>query len=153
MSPRFGAVVATLGCVLFLACGTVDVGQNFQFAEVVYDQNYFYCKVEPMLMQEQCGPGATGTDPPNGCHYNVTPFRLQQHDPVPCTGVVPKSTAVPTEAQNNYQAAEREMSPDPDRAALLNRPTQRAAHPRQIFPLSGPQADLIRSWATQFSSQ
>jgi hypothetical protein len=144
--------LATVGSVLVTACGTVDPGSDFQFAEIIYDPNFFYCKVEPMLMQEQCGPGQSG-DPANGCHYNVTTFRLQPHDPVPCTGVVPKSASVPAEAQNNYQAAEREMSPDPDRAPLLNRPTARAAHPRQIIDPNGPQADLIRQWATRYSSQ
>jgi hypothetical protein len=140
---------------LGVACGgTVDPGENFQFAQVVYDQNYFYCKVEPMLIEQSCGPGKSGTDAPNGCHENVTPFRLTPHASVPiaCNGLVP-TTRIPAEAQSNYEAAAREMSAEPDRAPLLNRPTRRAAHPRQIFDAKSAQADVIRQWATKYTSQ
>lgn len=145
-----------LFAVFGAACGTVDPGQDFQFAEVVYDQNYFYCKVEPMLTLEGCGPGKSGTDAANGCHENVTSFRLTPHkpnEPVPCKGIVPVGLNIPSEARSNYEAAAREMSPEPDRAPLLNRPTRRAAHPRQIFDPKSPQADVIRQWATKYTSQ
>ena len=151
MSLRSAVVWVALPFVLD-GCGTIDPGSDFQFATVTYDQNFFYCKVEPMLVAEQCGPGQSGTDPPNGCHYNVTTFHLQQHDPIACKGIVP-SGGVPSAAQSNYQAAEREMSPDPERAPLLERPTEQAAHPRQIFPPMSMEADLIRQWANQYSSQ
>jgi len=133
-------------------CGTVDPGSDFQFAEVVYDQNFFYCKVEPMLVKESCGPGKAGTDASGGCHEAVTPFRLTPHAPVKCSGIVP-SVAIPAEAQANYEAAAREMAPDPDRAALFNRPTRKAAHPRQIFAPNTPEAQVIRDWATKYTSQ
>jgi hypothetical protein len=140
--------------MVLAACGTVDPGQNFQFAEVVYDQNFFYCKVEPMLMQEQCGAGPSGSN--SGCHFDIAGFHLldhPDHQPVPCNGLVPEQDKVTNEAQSNYQAAELQMSPDPERAPLLNRPTQRAAHPLKLFDANSPQADLIRQWATQYSSQ
>jgi len=141
--------------LLGVSCGgTIDPGEDFQFAEVVYDQNYFYCKVEPMLMdpQQSCGPGKSGTDAPNGCHENVTPFRLTPHPPIACNGIIPTGN-VPPAAQSNYEAAAREMAIEPDSAPLLNRPTRRAAHPRQIFDLKSAQADLIRNWATKYTSQ
>jgi hypothetical protein len=58
-----------------------------------------------------------------------------------------------SESLGNWAAASREMSTDPNRAALLLRPTAKAIHPRQIFPDKSPQADLIRQWATRYSSQ
>jgi hypothetical protein len=149
VSPRVGALVT----VLVLGCGTVNPGQDIQFAEITYDQAYFYCQVEPMLFAQGCGPGKSGTDPASGCHFNVTTFRLTQHDPVPCQGSNPTDLAVPEAAQSNYQAAAREMSPDSSRAPLLNRPTKQAAHPRKIFDTNSPQADLIRKWATKYTSQ
>lgn len=150
------SVARLVACgALASACGgTVDPGADFQFAEVVYDQNFFYCKVEPMLIQQGCGPGKPGTDAAGGCHEAVTPFRLTSHatQPVSCTGLVPNG-AVPSEAQANYEAAAREMTPDPDRAPLFNRPTRRAAHPRQIFDENSPAAKIIRDWATKYTSQ
>jgi hypothetical protein len=151
VSAPVQALSALLG-VVAVACGTVAPGQDIQFAEVAYDQNYFYCKVEPMLIEQGCGPGGSG-DVASGCHYNVTTFRLTKHDPVPCQGVVPRSLSVPAGAESNYQAAAREMSPDPERAPLLNRPTRKAAHPRQIFADKTPQAAIIREWATKYTSQ
>ena len=149
LSDACSLVLATLG----VACGTVDPGEDFQFAQIVYDQNFFYCTVEPMLVREGCGPGKSGTDAPNGCHQNVTPFRLTSHAPVPCTGIVPKDLSIPAEARANYEAAAREMSPDPNFAPLLNRPTRKAAHPRQIFDPSSPEAKIIRDWANKYTSQ
>jgi len=132
------------------ACGTVDPGADFQFASVVYDQNYFYCRVEPVLFSQNCGPGDASES--GGCHFNVTPFRLTQHDPIPCNGSVPTGR-IPAEAQDNYAAASRQMSPDPDQADLLNRPLKKERHPRQIFDENSPEADVIRAWATQFTSR
>lgn len=145
---------AALG-VAFLGCGTVDPGPDFQIAEVVFDANFFYCKVEPMLVQEKCGAGDPTKDT-SGCHFNVTSFRLQDQ-PVDqladCGGgVVPKGN-VTSISQANWGAASEKMSTDPDRAPLLLRPTERAVHPRQIFPDKSPQADLIRQWATHYSSR
>jgi hypothetical protein len=149
VSPRVGALATVLVC----ACGTVNPGQDIQFAEITFDQSYFYCQVEPMLFAQGCGPGKPGTDPTSGCHFNVTTFRLTQHDPVPCMGSNPADVSVPEAARGNYQAAAREMSPDASRAPLLNRPTKQAAHPRQIFDTNSPQADVIRKWATKYTSQ
>jgi hypothetical protein len=148
-----GEVLGALLGLFAWGCGTVDPGQDVQFAEIAYDQGYFYCKVEPMLFQQECGPGKQGTDASGGCHYNVTTFRLTKHDPIPCNkGLVP-AARIPPEAESNYQAAAREMTPDPERAPLLNRPTKQAAHPREIFDSKSEAATVIREWATKYTSQ
>lgn len=134
-----------------VGCGTVDPGPSFQQADVVFDQNFFYCKVEPMLLQQKCGSGDPTKDT-QGCHFNVTQFHLQDHAPVACNGIVPTGP-VPSEAEGNWGAASREMSTDPNRAPLFMRPTGKAIHPRQIFSDTSPQADLIRQWATRYSSR
>jgi hypothetical protein len=158
VSVRVGAIVVPLAALAAglwgSACGSVDLGQDVQFAQISYDQNYFYCAVEPVLFQQNCGPGdpAAG-DPPNGCHYNFTSFKLTKHDPIPCTGNVPKNQAIPAEAQSNYMAAEREMTPDPEQAPLLNRPTKQVLHPRQIFKVDSTSANVIRTWATKYTTQ
>lgn len=149
--------------VLCVACGdngvfptTVDPGQDFQIADVAYDANYYYCKVEPMLFSQRCGPGDPSRgDAPGGCHFNVTSFRLTNYSPLvekSCKGIVPTANP-PTAAERNYQAAQAKMDRNPDQAPLLNRPTGKVAHPRVIFNKSSPQADIIRQWATKYSSQ
>jgi hypothetical protein len=135
-----------------VSCGHVDPGEDFQFAQVVYDQNYFYCNVEPMLFAQNCGPGESGTDVSGGCHYNYPRFHLSEHDPIPCSGSVPTG-AIPSEAQANFQAAAREMTPDGDRSPLLMRPTKQAAHPRKIFEEDSAEAKVVRDWAEKFTSR
>jgi hypothetical protein len=143
------ARVAALGSVLVLfGCGTVDPGQDIQFSPIVYDSSYFYCAVEPMIFDEHCGPGA-GSDPASGCHFNLPMFHLTDHPRVPCNGNVADASRVPPEAQSNYTSASREMY----QSQLLNRPTQVAAHPRKIFDIDSDQANLIRTWATKYTSQ
>jgi hypothetical protein len=150
--------MAVLGLAL-LGCGTVDPGPQFQVAEVVFDQNFFFCKVEPMLIAQRCSAGDPTKDA-QGCHGSVTGFRFQDPDP-PLTsqercgnGIVPSSgVSITAESNANWGAASLRMKTDPDQAPLLLRPTAKASHPRQIFSESSPEANLIRQWATQYSSR
>jgi hypothetical protein len=136
---------------------TVDPGADFVQEDVVFDDVFFYCKVEPMLFAQGCGSGVAGKDPANGCHFSVTKFRLTDYMPHvgdSCVGgTLGPGTAVPTAAQQNYTAAQARMKRDPKLAPLLLRPTGQATHPRKIFEQNSPEADVIRQWATQFSSQ
>ena len=141
---------AVLGLVL-LGCGTVDPGPQFQVAEVVFDQNFFYCKVEPMLLAQKCSGGDPSKDT-QGCHGSVTPFRFQDHEPVACNGIVPTG-GVTSVARDNWGTASLRMNTDPDQAPLLLRPTAKATHPREIFSDKSAEANLIRQWATQYSSR
>lgn len=153
VSARVGALAFAL---VLIGCGTVNPGQDIQFAQIIYDQNFFYCEVEPMLFGQSCGPGDPGKSPPDpasGCHFNVTTFRLSDHPRIPCANGAPDGLTVSAEAQNNYQVASREMSTDPSLSQLLRRPTNKAKHPREIFASDSPQADLIRQWGTKYTSQ
>lgn len=150
------ALGAVLSAVLVpsAACTTVDAGQDFQIADIVFDEDYYYCEVEPVLFKNGCGPGS-GSDAAGGCHFNVTNFRLRDYSPLVgescqngAPGVTPNNTA-----RDNYQAAQTQMRRDPDLAPLFNRPTGTTAHPRQIFPADSPDAQVIRDWAERFSSQ
>lgn len=147
-----GGVLIALGAATQVACGHVDPGADFQVASVVYDQNYFYCTVEPMLFAQRCGPGESGTDPAGTCHFTIQRFRLSDHEPVSCTGNVPDG-AIPREAQSNFQAAARNMRPDADVAPLLLHPTKQSRHPRLIFEADSAEADVLRSWAENFTSR
>jgi len=137
---------------------TVDRGADFAVADIVFDENYFYCKVEPVLFMNSCGSGDSGKgDTVGGCHFTTTAYRLTDYMPrvgdTCAGGIVPASSNFPAAARNNYQSSQARMKRDPALAPLLQRPTQNQVHPRQIFDLNSPDADAIRQWATQFSNQ
>jgi hypothetical protein len=152
-----GVVLATSGCGDDgLLPTSVDPGANFVQEDVIFDEEFFYCRVEPMLFAQSCGSGVAGKDPANGCHFSVTKFRLTDYSPLVATTCVgdalgPKS-AVTIAAQQNYTAAQARMKRDPQLAALLQRPLGRTQHPRQIFAENSAEADVIRRWATQSSN-
>ena len=126
-------------------------------ADVVYDANYYYCTVEPMLFQQRCGPGDSAQGDSNGgCHFAVTSFRLSDYTPLvgdSCQGTNTPGASIPPQARTNYASAQAKMQLDPNQAPLLIRPTGKAAHPRKIFDVNGPEAQIIKDWATKFSTQ
>jgi hypothetical protein len=162
--PSLIACVTLLGVVLSTSsCGddslfptSVNPGADFVQEDVTFDDQFYYCRVEPMLFEQSCGAGAAG-DPQNGCHFSVTKFKLTDYMPrvsATCVGdALGPDAVVPVAAKQNYVAAQARMKRDPNLAALLLRPTGKATHPRQIFAEDSAQAAVIRQWATQFSSQ
>ena len=157
--------MVALSALGLMSCGdegllptTVSRGSDFVQEDVVFDDQFFYCRVEPVLFAQSCGAGVAGMDTTSGCHFSVTKFRLTNYAPLVaeggCIGDALTATAMPpVAAQQNYTAAQARMKRDPNLAALLQRPTGKAQHPRKIFELNSPEADVIRAWATQFSSQ
>jgi hypothetical protein len=151
-------LVALSGCGdESLLPSTVDPGPDFSVADVVFDDSYFYCQVEPVLFASRCGPGdpAQG-DASGGCHYNVTSYRLTDYSPLvadTCSGNVPAPGSISEAARQNYQTSQARMKRDPEIAPLLQKPLKKQQHPRQIFDASSAEADVIRQWATRFSAQ
>jgi hypothetical protein len=162
------ARLAPFGVALVLAasgCGdqgffptTVDPGADYALADIVFDENYFYCKVEPVLFGNSCGNGDSSKgDTVGGCHFSATVYRLTDYMPRvgdSCNGgSVPMRKDFPDAARNNYRSSQAHMKRDPELAPLLQRPTQNQVHPRKIFEIGSMDADAIRQWATQFSNQ
>jgi hypothetical protein len=137
---------------------SVDPGDDFVQEDVIFDDEFYYCRVEPVLFaaSQSCGSGVAGKDPANGCHFSVTKFRLTDYSPLvaaSCMGdALGPTSAVTMAAQQNYTAAQARMKRDPQLAALLQRPLGNAQHPRQIFAENSAEADVIRRWATQSSN-
>lgn len=161
MPARFAtALLSAIAAVLlgapFLPGCTLDIGDNFQVAEVVYEEEFFYCQVEPMLFAQGCGSGDSGRgESAQGCHFNRQGLRLTDYEPLISElcedgrlGIGP-----PAAAQQNYQSAQLFMELDPERADLLRRPTNAAGHPRVVIEPGSDEAELIRTWATRYSSQ
>jgi hypothetical protein len=159
------ALLGLVSAVHSTGCGdhgflptTIDPGNDFAVADIVFDEKYFYCRVEPVLFGNSCGTGDPGQgDPAGGCHFSATPYRLTDYMPrVGDTcggGTVPATNSIPEAAQHNYQTSQARMKRDPNLAPLLQRPTANHSHPRKIFELDSADADAIRQWATQFSNQ
>jgi len=159
------ALLGLLSAALSGGCGdqgffptSVDRGADFAVADVVFEPNYFYCQVEPVLFKNGCGSGdpAQG-DTSGGCHFSATPYRLTDYMPRvgdSCDGGrVPAQAQIPDAALHNYQTSQTRMKRDPDLAPLLQRPTKNQYHPREIFGLDSMDATVIRQWATQVSNQ
>jgi hypothetical protein len=158
-------ILGIVSAALTAGCGdqgffptTVESGANFAVADIVFDSNYFYCRVEPVLFMNGCGSGDPSQgDTTGGCHFSATAYRLTDYMPrVGDTcggGVVPGTNTIPDSAQHNYQTSQARMKRDPDLAPLLQRPTLNQFHPRKIFDIKSMDADAIRQWATVFSNQ
>src|SRR5688500_4280969 len=90
---------------LSVAC-TLDVGENFQVAEIVYDETYFYCQVEPMLFAQGCGAGDPNLgESAQGCHFNRQRLRLTDYGPLAgeqCSDGLQGDLGVPQAARQNY---------------------------------------------------
>lgn len=159
-------VQVALLATTMLSCVSIDPGQDFVLPQTVFDQDYFYCHVEPGMLfasAYMCGPGdPTKGDRPNGCHFNpssVTGMVLIDHPLIDCGGGdVPLDLTQVGEgspAQSNYQSASLEMSTDYTTAPIFVRPSSYkglppSAHPRAIFDQSDPNVNMLLStWATR----
>ena len=133
-------------------CYTIDPGGNPQIAQVVYDEDYFYCQVLPnVIIAQSCGSGDPSQDTAGGCHATATSFKLVPVSTPPMCAGNRRTGDLPAGAADNYIAAQAEMTQDPETAPLLTRPTRKTSHPRQIFDERSPEAEIIRQWAQRSS--
>jgi hypothetical protein len=137
---------------------TVDPGPDYSIAELVWDEAFYYCQVEPRVITAySCANGDMGQgDSAGGCHRAVTSFRLFDYAPKvseSCDGNVVGNVLIPEDARQNYQGANARMRRDPEIAPLLQRPLKRLAHPRAIFNADSDAAAAIREWATRVTTQ
>ena len=149
------AACACAAALLAYGCSTVDPGPNFVVSEENFDQDFFFCRVEPeVLVAKRCGPGDPGQDPPNGCHFNssaVSGMPLADHAPVACeNGRVTNRAQIGTgsAAQGNLQSASLAMSRDVLTAPIYLRPTGHN-HPRAIFGRDDAVVEVLRQWAAR----
>jgi hypothetical protein len=143
----FFAAVAWLA-----ACSTIEPGGNPQIAQVVYDEDFFYCQVLPtVLMAQSCGSGDPAQDTAGGCHASATSFKLVPVSTPPTCSGNRLTDVLPAGAADNYTAAQAEMTQDPLTTPLLTHPTRQTSHPRQIFDVNSPEAEIIRQWSQRSS--
>lgn len=147
--------MALLLALALAGCSTVNPGGNFSVPEETFNEDYFFCRVEPQLIfAKRCGPGdPSAGDSNSGCHFNagaVSGMALVDHLPVDCGGgdrpVSRNALGTGSAARGNLQAVSLVMSRDYQTSPLYLRPTG-ANHPRAVFAKDDPVVDIIRTWA------
>lgn len=148
------AGLATLALGFVVRCESVDPGPNFVIAQENFNEDYFFCYVEPQyLTAKKCGAG----DPSDGgrCHFNssaVSGMALRDHPPVDCdaSGHPTNRAQVSTGslARANFTAASLEMSRDYQTAPILVRPLG-ANHPRPILAMGDASIAILQQWASK----
>src|SRR5215470_8800740 len=85
---RFRGGARALVLIGAWGCSTIEPGSDPQIAQVVYDEDFFYCQVQPkVLVAQSCSTGDPSKDAAGGCHATATPFRvlaLGPNDMVTC---------------------------------------------------------------------
>lgn len=135
-------VAGLANCVL--GCGTVDPGTYEGVRDVKPDENYFYCVIQPQVLNaKKC---ATGEGGDSGCHATATPMRLQIVDtPVPCLSGKPDPSKISGAERANYTASSLRVNRDVESSPFLRRPIGASGH-KVLFASSSTEADLIRKW-------
>src|SRR5688500_899048 len=131
---RRGALFA---CVLAAAsgCGTVDPGENFVPPDVMIDDEFFYCEIQPnVVTRHTCasgGPGEAGS-----CHSArsamlLLPAAEMAAAPACVDGELMPGAMVPMEYITNLERVMGSVQADPDFSPFYRRPLGRDSHPRQ----------------------
>jgi hypothetical protein len=127
--------------------GTVDLGDNFVAPDLALDEDFFYCRIEPQVIQKfGC---ASGNDGERGqCHDSRSALQLIDTSETASCSNGRATGAVPDAFRANYEAAKFFVQTDPLTSPLYLRPTNQASHPRRIFAPNDPAARLITEWIT-----
>ena len=137
-----------------VSCQSVDPGPNFVIAQENFNEDFFFCYVEPQyLTAKKCGAGEASDG--GRCHFNssaVSGMALRDHAPIACdaAGHPTDRSQVSTGslARANFTAASLEMSRDYQTAPILVRPLG-ANHPRAIFPMGDAAIGVLQQWAAK----
>ena len=141
-----------LGCALALlgsACGTVDLGDNFIAPDLVLDEDFFFCRVQPeVISASTCASGGAGES--GSCHSARSSLRLDPAAegvaPPPCDAEGVLLADPPAEYERNLEALRFTVQSDPLSSPVYRRPLGLDSHPRVIFDEASPQADLLVQW-------
>ena len=158
------SLAAVFACVTLLSgCGeeglfptTIDPGADYGIAELVFDEEFYYCQIEPRVIFAHGCSNSDAARGDSGCHARVTSFRVLEYAPRvsdSCQGNVTGNVPIPQTARQNYNSSQARMRRDPDTAPFLQKPTGKLSHPRQIFTDDSDAAAAIREWATRVTTQ
>lgn len=128
-------------------CGTVELGDNIVPPDLMLDEDFFYCRIQPEIIEAHgCAGGAAGEM--GMCHTSRSALRLVETmdlAPPTCVDDVVEG-AVPAEYVENFQAVQFTVQSDPLSSPFYRRPVGLDSHPRVIFSETSPEADLVSMW-------
>lgn len=141
-------MTAALAALVVSACGTVDPGDNFVAPNLMLDEDFFYCVIQPEVIARQTcasgGPGEAGM-----CHASRTSLDLDpagETDPPPACADNAVTGAVPLSYENNFLSVQTTVQSDPLSSPFYRRPTGLDSHPRIVFSETSPEAMLVFEW-------
>ena len=142
-----------LGVLVLSACGvqngfsgTVEPGDNLVAPELPLDEDFFYCRIQPEVLQKHgCATGDSGEQ--GQCHDSRSALRLvDAPDPAPCDGAARVTGKLPDAYVHNLEAIRFFVQGDALTSPLYLRPLNQASHPRRIFDDKDAAAKLIEEW-------
>jgi hypothetical protein len=140
--------VPLLGLFILGGCATVDPGHSHPAAPLMLDEDFFYCRIQPEVINAgSCASGAAGDG--GSCHsssvssLNLDP--MAETDVVTCDGNELIGTP-PASYRNNFTDVMFTVQPDPLASSFYRHVVGIDSHPRVIFPEGSPEADLIYEW-------
>lgn len=142
------AAIAASACDTPTAVDTVDLGDNFEAPELVLDEDFFHCEIQPnVIAAYRCAGGDAGDG--GGCHASKSALRLiEVPEPPRCQGgrVI---GAPPSESEVNLERVRAAVGVDADSSPIYRRPLGLDSHPRAIFDARSEPAALLRTWLSQ----
>ncbi len=133
------------------ACGTIDPGDNIVAPNLMLDEDFFYCTIQPECLDtHSCAAGGAGEG--GMCHTARSALRLVDTAGLGapmCDATGRLVGAPPAAYMQNYEAVQIAVSSDPTSSPLYRRPTGMDSHPRVIFDTSSECAMRIEEWITR----
>jgi len=141
------ALALSLVCA---SCATIDPGDNFVAPDLVMDEDFFFCRIQPEVVATQrCGSGVSGES--GSCHSARSALRLDvlgETDPPPtCDGNTPAGP-IPESYRRNLDAVRFTVQSDPLSSPFYRRPLQLDSHPRKIYDEGSSEERLVFEWLT-----
>jgi hypothetical protein len=126
--------------------GTVDPGDNLVAPDLPLDEDFFFCRIEPDVIQRHgCATGDSGES--GRCHNSRSALRLiDSTDTAACDQSGHVTGKVPDAFMANLAAVRFFVQADPLTSPFYLRPLNQASHPRRIFDDKDPAAKLIEEW-------
>jgi hypothetical protein len=151
------ALAAALACCAALppalsGCGVVDLGDNIVPPSNQLDEDFFFCQVQPNVINPQsCATGAA-TDT-GGCHTSQSALLLEDASGIAPPGCDENDRLLPGEVapdvyQRNLTRIRFTVASDPMSSPFYRRPLGIDSHPRVIYAIGSPEEMIVRAWIT-----
>jgi hypothetical protein len=143
-----GVAIVASACDTPTVADTVDLGDNFEAPELVLDDDFFHCEVQPkVLTAYRCAPGEAGDG--GGCHASQSALRLIDVPEQPRCQAGRLIGTPASESEVNLERVRAAVGVDPDSSPLYRRPLALDSHPRVIFDARSEAAALLRTWLSE----